>query len=314
MKACCCPVRIGSFVGLSCALVFSLALGALFWSGGADNFNRRGAEAASLFCTYPESVGGIGITEEFREANVCNNDGDPCMKDGANITADEMMGQVTGGHGFGGLLGSSLILLFIAVLIGFAGVGMKNGMITKISAGLIAFCLLSFTIIWFAGFWPRSATHYEVEAVERQYWAFWKTITCNDTLTDVPEGVELGDDGWDAVVDTRVAGLKSLGVEPLYPMDHADYGPLVLNPLWCSTDPAFGWGWPWEQAIKTGAADTEEECPGAIAGQFSLGFILFFVGTWVLAVPLHAWLVAALWQTANESAKAPEATLNKPAA
>ena len=74
--------------------------------------------------------------------------------------------------------GSSLILLFIAVLIGFAGVGMKNGMITKISAGLIAFCLLSFTIIWFAGFWPRSATHYEVEAVERQYWAFWKNITC----------------------------------------------------------------------------------------------------------------------------------------
>ena len=117
MKACCCAPRIGSFVGLSCALVFSLALGALFWSGGADNFNRRGAEAASLFCTYPESVGGIGITEEFREANVCNNDGDPCMKDGANITADEMMGQVTGGHGFGGLLGSSLILLFIAVLI-----------------------------------------------------------------------------------------------------------------------------------------------------------------------------------------------------
>ena len=38
MKACCCAPRIGSFVGLSCALVFSLGLGFFFWSGGSDNF------------------------------------------------------------------------------------------------------------------------------------------------------------------------------------------------------------------------------------------------------------------------------------
>ena len=41
-----------------------------------------------------------------------------------------------------------------------------------------------------------------------------------------------------------------------------------------------------------------------IAGNYSLTFILFFVFTWILAVPLHAWLVAAMWQTANEKANA----------
>ena len=216
-----------------------------------------------------------------------------------------MMGQVTGGHGFGGLLGSGLILLFIAVLIGFAGVGMKNGMITKISAGLIAFCLLSFTIIWFAGFWTRSATHYEVEAVERQYWAFWKTITCNDTLSDVPEGVDSATTGG---MPSWIRGWRRpLGVEPLYPMDHADYGPLVLKGR---SRLRLG------LAVGAGDQDRRGGHRGGVPGRdrrpvLVQRLILFFVGTWVLAVPLHAWLVAALWQTANESAKAPEATINK---
>ena len=64
-------------------------------------------------------------------------------------------------------------------------------------------------------------------------------------------------------------------------------------------------GWrSWQRADKNGPADTEDECPDLVAGNYSLTFILFFVFTWILAVPLHAWLVAAMWQTANEKANA----------
>ena len=113
MKACCCPVRIGSFVGLSCALVFSLGLGFFFWSGGSDNFNTRAAERANRFCSYPTY-----ITHDYRQPSVCSNEADPCICHGAC----EFLEQVTGGHGFGGTLGSGLNLLFLAVVVGFVGV------------------------------------------------------------------------------------------------------------------------------------------------------------------------------------------------
>ena len=112
MKACCCAPRIGSFVGLSCALVFSLGLGFFFWSGGSDNFNTRAAERANRFCSYPTY-----ITHDYRQPSVCSNEADPCIchDAGANCTADEFLVQVTSGQGFGGTLGSGLILLFLAV-------------------------------------------------------------------------------------------------------------------------------------------------------------------------------------------------------
>ena len=287
MKACCCAPRIGSFVGLSCALVFRLGLGFFFWSGGSDNFNTRAAERANRFCSYPTD-----ITHDYRQPSVCSNEADPCIchDAGANCTADEFLVQVTSGQGFGGTLGSGLILLFLAVVVGFVGVGMKTSLVTKCSAATIALCLVLFTIVWI-GFWTRSSSYREVEGVGYQYWAFWKTMQCNDTATP----------------DTMVwsmADLKSRGVEPVHAMDDADYGPMVLNPLWCATAPIPG-GWrSWQRADKNGPADTEDECPDLVAGNYSLTFILFFVFTWILAVPLHAWLVAAMWQTANEKANA----------
>ena len=154
MKACCCAPRIGSFVGLSCALVFSLGLGFFFWSGGSDNFNTRAAERANRFCSYPTY-----ITHDYRQPSVCSNEADPCIchDAGANCTADEFLVQVTSGQGFGGTLGSGLILLFLAVVVGFVGVGMKTSLVTKCSAATIALCLVLFTIVWI-GFWTRSSS------------------------------------------------------------------------------------------------------------------------------------------------------------
>ena len=117
-----------------------------------------------------------------------------------------------------------------------------------------------------------------------------------------------------AAADTMVwsmADLKSRGVEPVYPMDHADYGPMVLNPLWCATAPIPG-GWQsWQRADKNGPADTEDECPNYVSSYFSVGALLFFVITWLFGATLQFWNAIAVWQAANESAKAPEATVNK---
>ena len=56
-----------------------------------------------------------------------------------------------------------------------------------------------------------------------------------------------------------------------------------------------------------------QSLPG-VWGYFSVGALIFFIVTWLFAVPLQFWNAIAVWQAANESAKAPDATLNKPAA
>ena len=39
--------------------------------------------------------------------------------------------------------------------------------------------------------------------------------------------------------------------------------------------------------------------------------LLFFVITWLFGATLQFWNAIAVWQAANESAKAPDATINK---
>ena len=105
----------------------------------------------------------------------------------------------------------------------------------------------------------------------------------------------------------------SFGIEPLHAMDHADEGPLSTRGTeamggvgWCTTRIAPGWSSTWMQVDKTGPADTEAECENFVSSYFSVGALIFFVLTWLIAVPLQAWNAVAVWQAANEFGAAPE--------
>ena len=127
----------------------------------------------------------------------------------------------------------------------------------------------------------------EANLAETQYWAFWKTMQCNDT------------DAADAII----ANLEAQGVVPLHPIDGSDQPdePPAPTSAWCASAPwPPGPSWAWQQADKTGPTDTFAECPGEEAGYVPVTVIIFFLLTWVLSVPLHSWLVVALWQTASE--------------
>ena len=57
MKACCCcSARIGSFVGLPLSVIFSLAIGGFFWSGGAEPFSVDPATRAKLAAALDGAV------------------------------------------------------------------------------------------------------------------------------------------------------------------------------------------------------------------------------------------------------------------
>ena len=103
--------------------------------------------------------------------------------------------------------------------------------------------------------------------------------------------------------DAIIASLEALGVEPVHPIDGSDQPDEPPAPIsaWCASAPwPPGPSWAWQQADKTGPADTFAECPGEEAGYVPITVIIFFLLTWVLSVPLHSWLVVALWQTAGE--------------
>ena len=128
MKACCCcSARIGSFVGLTLSVIFSLAFGGFFWSGGAENFSVDAATRAIEFCQYPKN-----ITAAYREPSVCNHDKDPCtLVDDVTATIDDYTEDITTQNALGGLFGVPLLLGIIAVVVGFIGVCMKSGILTK---------------------------------------------------------------------------------------------------------------------------------------------------------------------------------------
>ena len=284
MKACCCPVRIGALVGTSICLVVHLALVPFFWSGA--DFNTRAPDQASLFCSYPDSV-----TAAYREPNVCTNNADPCMKDGAKLTQDEFRAQDWASNTTGGLWNASFTALLLSWAVAMLGLIIKNKMISKIAAGLVVLVIVLYTVTWIIG-WSTGPQYTEMEAAERQYWFFWKTAQCNNT----------------DMADAVIAGLKSMDVEPLHAMDHADYGPLTVDPRWCAQvpqHPQFGASM-WRQADKTGPADTYAACPGEEDGYFPLGALTFFILLWIINVPLQVWNVFAVWQAANEFGKAPE--------
>ena len=111
MKACCCcSARIGSFVGLTLSVIFSLAFGGFFWSGGAENFSVDAATRAIEFCRYPKN-----ITAAYREPSVCNHDKDPCtLVDDVTATIDDYTEDITTQNALGGLFGVPLLLGIIA--------------------------------------------------------------------------------------------------------------------------------------------------------------------------------------------------------
>ena len=103
--------------------------------------------------------------------------------------------------------------------------------------------------------------------------------------------------------DAIIANLEALGVEPVHPIDGSDQPDEPPAPIsaWCASAPLPpGLSWAWQQVDKTGPVDTYAECPAEEAGFIPLIVIIFFLLTWVLSVPLHSWLVVALWQTAGE--------------
>ena len=145
MKACCCcSARIGSFVGLTLSVIFSLAFGGFFWSGGAENFSVDAATRAIEFCRYPKN-----ITAAYREPSVCNHDKDPCtLVDDVAATLDDFTEDITTQNALSGLFGVPLLLGIVAVVVGFIGVCMKSGILTKISACLIIIIVLCVTAGW----------------------------------------------------------------------------------------------------------------------------------------------------------------------
>ena len=103
--------------------------------------------------------------------------------------------------------------------------------------------------------------------------------------------------------DSIIANLEAQGVVPLHPIDGSDQPDEPPAPIsaWCASAPwPPGPSWAWQQADKVGPADTFAECPGEEAGYVPVTVLIFFLLTWVLSVPLHSWLVVALWQTAGE--------------
>jgi len=304
MKACCCPLRIGALVGLGCALLYNIALAAFLWSG-FSGFTTEAADRAHLFCSYDEDVT-MDTRMNYRAPSVCNNERDPCLNaDGVKLTQDEFRAQAQIGHGLGGFFQSQFLAQIVFCVIGLIGVGLKIKIVAKISAALIVIVLIGITAAWI-GFPIWSGSYYEVDGAELQYWAFWKNVTCT------------ADERGISIADTAKGMKDAFDIEPLHAMDDADNGPMSAAGTeamggvgWCTTRAAPGWSWLWMQVDKTGPADTEDECPNYVSSYFSVGALLFFVITWLFGATLQFWNAIAVWQAANESAKAPEATVNK---
>ena len=292
-------MRIGALAGLGGALLFNIAFGAFTWSGGAD-YDYDTASRANLFCSYPDSVT-MRTGYNFRKSSVCTNEADPCLNaDGEKLTQDDFRAQQVNGYGLGGFAQTSFLAQALFCIIGLVGVGLKNKMISKIAVGLIVILLIGFTATWI-GFFTWNSQYYEIDGANLQYWAFWKNVTCS--------AADAGMSYTDAAKNMK----DSFSIEPLHAMDHADEGPLSTRGTeamggvgWCTTRIAPGWSSTWMQVDKTGPADTEAECENFVSSYFSVGALIFFVLTWLIAVPLQAWNAVAVWQAANEFGAAPE--------
>jgi hypothetical protein len=298
MKACCCPLRIGALCGLGGALVWNIALAGFLWSG-FTGFDNDSADRADRFCSYDEDVT-MATHTNYRAASVCSHEADPCMKDGVKLTHDDFLAQGQIGQGLGGFFQTQFLAQILFCIIGLVGVGLKNKMISKIAVGLIVILLIGFTATWI-GFFTWNSQYYEIDGANLQYWAFWKNVTCS--------AADAGMSYTDAAKNMK----DSFSIEPLHAMDHADEGPLSTRGTeamggvgWCTTRIAPGWSSTWQQVDKTGPADTEAECENFVSSYFSVGALIFFVLTWLIAVPLQAWNAVAVWQAANEFGKAPE--------
>ena len=180
MKACCCcSARIGSFVGLTLSVIFSLAFGGFFWSGGAENFSVDAATRAIEFCQYPKN-----ITAAYREPSVCNHDKDPCtLVDDVTATIDDYTEDITTQNALGGLFGVPLLLGIIAVVVGFIGVCMKSGVLTKVSACLIIIIILCVTAGWIGSArnsrrdsWRNSGVLLRRNSAERRHASFSQVL------------------------------------------------------------------------------------------------------------------------------------------
>ena len=304
MKACCCPVRIGALVGLSCALLWNIAVAAFVWSG-FSGFTQNSADRASLFCEYDEDVT-MDTRMNYRAPSVCNNEADPCLNaDGEKLTQDDFRAMGTNGLGLGGFFQTQFLATILFCVIGLIGVGLKIKIVAKISAALIVIILIGFTATWI-GFFAWNGSYYQIDGAELQYWAFWKNVTCT------------GEERGISYTDTAKGMKDAFGIEPLHAMDDADNGPLSTRGTeamgglgWCSHRLGPGWSSLWQQVDMSGPADTEDECPNFVSSYFSVGILIFFIVTWLFAVPLQFWNAIAVWQAANESAKAPDATINK---
>jgi hypothetical protein len=297
-------MRIGALAGLGGALLYNIAFSGFAWSG-FTGFTFNSADRAHLFCSYDEDVV-MRTGYNFRKPSVCSNEADPCLNaDGEKLTQDDFRAQQVNGQGLNGFGLTSFLAQIVCCVIGLIGVGLKNKMISKIAVVLIVLLLIGFTGCWI-GFFVWGGSYYEIDGAGLQYWAFWKNVTC----TAEERGI--------SIADTAKGMKDSFGIEPLHAMDHADEGPMSAAGTdamggvgWCTTRIAPGWSSTWMQVDKTGPADTEAECENYVPGYISTGIIIFFIVTWVLAVPLQAWNAVAVWQAANEFGKAPEATINK---
>lgn len=297
-------MRIGALAGLGGALLYNIAFSGFAWSG-FTGFTFNSADRAHLFCSYDEDVV-MRTGYNFRKPSVCSNEADPCLNaDGEKLTQDDFRAQQVNGQGLNGFGLTSFLAQIVCCVIGLIGVGLKNKIISKIAAVLIAILLIGFTGCWI-GWWTWGSSYYEVDGAELQYWAFWKNVTCT------------ADERGISIADTAKNMKDSFGIEPLHAMDHADEGPMSTRGTeamggvgWCTTRIAPGWSTLWMQVDKTGPADTEDECTNYVPGYVPTGVVIFFIVTWVLAVPLQAWNAVAVWQAANEFGKAPEATINK---
>ena len=100
----------------------------------------------------------------FRKPSVCSNEADPCLNaDGEKLTQDDFRAQQVNGQGLNGFGLTSFLAQIVCCVIGLIGVGLKNKMISKIAAVLIAILLIGFTATWI-GFFAWNGSYYRSTA------------------------------------------------------------------------------------------------------------------------------------------------------
>ena len=214
-QVCCCPTRVGILVGVAFALLYNLAFLGFIW--GTANFTlaapivrpvllvpdqhhiwRPARLRCRLRCGF-EADDGFGAAfgaafdaflgdemtidtpvAEFREPSVCTLDRDPCVN-GAPCTNDDFKIQITPGQMVtSGLAGSRYIVMAILALpLALLGALFKSPMLLKSSCCLIVLCQICIIVVWIVGF-GLGAPYNEASGANRQYWNFWKNVSCSN--------------------------------------------------------------------------------------------------------------------------------------